>query len=79
MFARILALLATALTIWALGAAGSDASRGAHVYVVTPGDTLWSIAESHYGGDPRAAVWRIQDRNGLRSALLRPGQKLELP
>jgi nucleoid-associated protein YgaU len=47
--------------------------------VVKPYDTLWSIAASHYRGDPREGVWRIERANGLQSALIRPGQVLSLP
>jgi hypothetical protein len=49
------------------------------VYVVRPADTLWSIASRNYQGDPRAAVWQIEQRNGLESAVLRPGERLVLP
>ena len=48
-------------------------------YVVRPGDTLWSIAASHYSGDPRDAIYRIDRRNHLGGSLLRPGEKLVLP
>jgi LysM repeat protein len=46
---------------------------------VRPADTLWSIASSHYGGDPRAAVWRLERRNHLSGTTLVPGQRLVLP
>jgi hypothetical protein len=46
---------------------------------VRPADTLWSIALAHYGGDPRAGVWKVERRNHLHGALLRPGQRLVLP
>jgi nucleoid-associated protein YgaU len=77
------ALLAIFLAAVVVGAALSSAhpTRGAapeRHYVVRPGDTLWAIATS-YAGDPREAVWRIRDRNGLESALLRPGQVLVMP
>jgi hypothetical protein len=49
------------------------------VYVVEPGDTLWAIAASRYAGDPRDAVWRIKDMNGLESSALAPGMRLRLP
>jgi LysM domain len=48
-------------------------------YVVRPSDTLWSIAVRNYAGDPRQGVWEIEQRNGLRGALLRPGKRLVLP
>ena len=78
------ALLAIVLAAVVAGAALSSArpTSGAapeRHYVVRPGDTLWAIATTRYAGDPREAVWRIRDRNGLESALLRPGQVLVMP
>jgi len=49
----------------------------AAVYVVQPGDTLWSIAhrvEPH--ADPRDVVDRLVELNG--SGALQPGQRLRL-
>jgi hypothetical protein len=47
------------------------------VYVVQPGDTVWSIARDlDPTGDPRALVDRIVALNG--SAALQPGQRLRL-
>jgi nucleoid-associated protein YgaU len=79
MFARaavIVALLAVAV---AYSARTSNSAGHEQAYVVRAGDTLWSIAASHYGGDPREAVWKLQDRNHLRGALVRPGERLILP
>jgi nucleoid-associated protein YgaU len=78
------AVLTIVLAAVVLGAALSSAhpTSGAapeRRYVVRPGDTLWAIAATRYAGDPREAVWRIRDRNGLESALLRPGQVLVMP
>ena len=46
---------------------------------VRPADTLWAIAARTYARDAREGVWRLQQRNQLTSATLRPGQKLNLP
>jgi len=47
------------------------------VYVVQPGDTLWSIAhEVDPTGDPRETVDRLVDLNG--GSALQPGQRLRL-
>jgi LysM repeat protein len=46
---------------------------------VKPTDTLWSIAARSYGGDVREGVWKLQQRNHLGSATIRPGQRLVLP
>jgi nucleoid-associated protein YgaU len=48
-------------------------------YRVHAGETLWTIAEAHYGGDPRKAIWRIEERNGLNGASIRAGTVLVLP
>jgi LysM repeat protein len=80
MFARILvvALLATFFA-WSLLARSSDGAGKAQVYVVKPGDSLWSIAARRYGGDPRAGVWRLEERNGLVGTTIAPGQRLLIP
>jgi LysM repeat protein len=46
---------------------------------VKPTDTLWTIAARSYGGDVREGVWKLQQRNHLASATIRPGQQLFLP
>ena len=48
-------------------------------YVVKPTDTLWSIATSHYAGDPREGVWKLQHRNHLAGTTVRVGPRLVLP
>ena len=79
MFVRIAIVLAVAVLGWAALARGSDASAPERTYIVRPADTLWSIAAGRYGGDPREAVWKIEHRNGLPGATIRPGQRLVLP
>lgn len=46
---------------------------------VRAGETLWTIAEANYGGDPRKAIWRIEQRNGLSGADISVGMVLVLP
>jgi hypothetical protein len=46
---------------------------------VRGGETLWAIAEANYGGDPRRAIYRIEQRNGLKGADIRAGMVLYLP
>lgn len=68
------------LVIAALGAARPSSGAAPETrYTVKPGDTLWAIAEEHYAGDIREAVWEIQDRNNLTLATITPGQVLMLP
>jgi hypothetical protein len=79
MFVRAAVVFAVALSIWIATVRPSEGAGPEQVYVVQSADTLWSIAASHYAGDPRAAVWKLQERNGLRDTLIRPGQRLILP
>jgi LysM domain-containing protein len=79
MFLR-LALIAAAVGL--LVGAYAHPSGGAgkpQVYVVRPSDTLWSIASTHYAGDPREVVWRLERKNRLAGTTLVPGQRLVLP
>jgi membrane-bound lytic murein transglycosylase D len=79
MFVRILTLALVGLIAWAVLARSSEGAGPERAYVVRGGDTLWAIAATHYGGDPRAAIWEIRQRNGLDGSLIRPGQRLVLP
>ena len=48
--------------------------------VVQPGDTLWSIAASHYPADDvRVRVDDIEQANRLQSPVIEVGQTLRLP
>jgi LysM repeat protein len=80
MFVRLLlvSLLVTVLA-WSVLARGSEGAHAGEPYRVKPGDTLWSIAVRHYGGDPREGVWRIQRENDLAAGALVPGQVVRLP
>jgi len=83
MFARTsTAALILALIVAAFALATARPSRGAGAetrYVVRSGDTLWEIAAARYAGDPRKAVWRASERNGLHGEALTPGTVLYLP
>ncbi len=57
---------------------GSGGARFETV-VVEPGDTVWTIAQAHYQGDPRPHVDAILELNRLRTPLLWPGQRLRIP
>jgi len=79
MFPKVLialALLALAVGVYARSSGGAGKPE---IYLVKPTDTLWAIAASHYAGDPRVAVWKLERRNGLHEATLVPGQRLVLP
>ncbi len=79
MFAKLLLLVVLIALAVGLAARGSQGAGQERTYVVRPTDTLWSIAARTYGGDVRESVWRIEQRNRLRSTTLQPGQRLRLP
>ncbi len=80
MFVKILLIAGIAVLVWSAAAAHSSQAHGAkQVVTVQPYQTLWTIAQAHYGGDVRMAVWRIERANGLANADLSAGQKLVLP
>ena len=79
MFAKLLAALAGLTVVAAVAVHSSGGAGRPQLYTVRAGDTLWEIASSHYAGDPREAIERVERRNGLRSATLQPGQRLILP
>jgi len=78
-FARFLILLTAIALAVGVYARPSGSAGKSQTYVVRPADTLWSIATSHYSGDPRDAVWRLERRNHLDVTTLVPGQRLVLP
>jgi nucleoid-associated protein YgaU len=79
MFVRIFILVGIAVLVWSAAARSSQAHGAKQVVTVKPNDTLWSIAERHYGGDAREAIWRIERANHLPGADLSVGQRLVLP
>jgi nucleoid-associated protein YgaU len=79
MFVKFVGCLLAGLILWSITAHASDGAGTSQLYTVKPYDTLWSIVASHYGGDPRAAIYRVEERNGLNEAAVHPGQKLVLP
>jgi len=79
MFVRIFILVVAAVLVWSAAARSSQAHGAKQVVTVKPYETLWSIAQGHYAGDPREAVWRIEHANHLTGADVRVGQRLVLP
>ncbi|MEO8290183.1 MAG: LysM peptidoglycan-binding domain-containing protein [Gaiellaceae bacterium] len=83
MFApRLWIVVLVGLVVLAAALTNARTSQGASAetrHVVLAGETLWGIAEVSYDGDPRKAIWRIEQRNGLNGAPLAPGMVLYLP
>jgi LysM repeat protein len=79
MFVRTLLLAAIAVLVWSAVAHSTQAHGAKQVTPVRPTDTLWSIAERHYGGNVEAAIWRIERANHLSGADIRAGERLVLP
>jgi predicted Zn-dependent protease len=79
MFGKFLILVCVAALAVGLAARGSNGAGPRRIYVVRPGDTLWSVAARTFAGDPREGVWRLEQRNHLASATIVPGEKLVVP
>ncbi len=79
MFGRIFIIAALTVVLWATFARSSNATGPERAYRVQPADTLWSIAVAQLDGDPREAIFRLQERNDLRGTTIVPGQTLVLP
>ena len=80
MFVRIvLIVLVATFLAWSVMTREVGSAGPPQVYVVQPGDTLWSISSERYAGDPREGVWKLQRRNQLAGTTISPGQRLVLP
>jgi LysM domain len=79
MFVRILIIVGVAVLVWSAAARSSQAHGRKQVVTVRVHDTLWSIAQQHYGGNVQAAIWRIEQENHLPGADIGVGEKLVLP
>jgi nucleoid-associated protein YgaU len=76
---RIALIVGVAVLAWSVMARTSQAHGTRQVVTVRAYQTLWTIAASHYGGDVRDAIWRIEQANHLSGADIRVGQTLVLP
>ena len=79
MFGRVTIVLVVAVVLWAVFARDTGAGPPQRYHTVRAGDTLWSIADATFPGDPREGVWELQRRNELEGATILPGQRLALP
>ena len=79
MFVRLVLVTLVAVAIWAAFARDSDAGGSPRSYRVQAGDTLWSIASSSYGGDPREGVWKLREANHIAGSTIAPGQVIRIP
>jgi hypothetical protein len=78
-FARIVIVLLVAVFLWAYLARDSGAGGPERYHVVRAGETMWSIVDATYAGDPREGVWKLQRKNGIDGTTIVPGQRLVLP
>lgn len=79
MFSRVLLVIAILFVAWFGFVHASAASGHGRAYVVKPHDTLWSIAERFYAGDPRRGVWELEHQNDLNGAEILAGQRIIVP
>ena len=79
MFVRIVLIVGMAILVWSAVARSSNAHGPKQVVTVRPYQSLWTIAETHYGGEVLDAIWRIERANHLSGADIRVGQTLVLP
>jgi LysM repeat protein len=79
MFVKLFVVVLVVAFAVGLAARSTHGAGPERHYVVKPADTLWAIAERSYAGDVREGVWKLEQRNNLTSATLRPGQVLVLP
>ena len=79
MFARVVVVVALLALAVAWGARSSISAGHEQTYLVRAGDTLWSIAASHYGGDTREARLAPPGAQPPAGTLVHPGERLVLP
>jgi nucleoid-associated protein YgaU len=78
----VVALVLTALLVWAGGPAGAGAERvPVRTYTVHADDTLWRIAQRYAqpGRDLRPVVDAIADANDVDPGSITPGLVLTIP
>jgi LysM repeat protein len=79
MFGKLALLFCAAALAVGLAAHSSSGAGPKRTYVVKAGDTLWSVAQRTYSGDPRQGVWELEQRNHLQGTTIVPGEKLVVP
>jgi hypothetical protein len=72
-------ILAAGLLLVSARLAYGDEPVQVQTIVVAPGDSVWSIAQAHYAGDPRPRVDQIIRLNHLGTPVVVPGETLQIP
>ena len=62
-------------------ATAADEGRPLQAVVVVKGDSLWNLVQKHYDyqGDIRRAIYDVMQLNGLKDAVIVPGQVVYIP
>jgi hypothetical protein len=84
---RCTALLVIVIMVTMLLAGGlssatdADEGRPMQAVVVSQGDSLWCLVQKHYDyeGDIRRAIYEVRQINGLKDAIIVPGQVVYIP
>lgn len=80
-FILVMIVVSTLVSVTAFSDNRGEKYAGYDEVYVKPGDTLWSIAESHYdkNTDVREAIYAITECNELDDGMIYVGQKILLP
>ena len=81
-FAAVLFLLAGVFALATSGAEASNTTNSAPAieFIVSPGDTLWSIAKAvSPAADPRITIFEIKAMNLIEGNSVYPGQIITVP
>ena len=81
MVLAVLIMIAMLLASGLPKATAADEGRHMQAVVVVRGDNLWNLVQKHYDykGDIRRAIYEVRQINGLKDAVIVPGQVIYIP